>query len=102
MQMGADCLKYDKMSKMELSNNSMSYLIQIMKRFSKKIIVMGGGGYNPWITVRAWIYNLATLMEDTGPLVLNKEAKKFLIDIKFKDSYKDSWIKYIKDEPNIF
>ena len=36
MQMGADCLKYDKMSKMELSNNSMSFLIKIMKNFQKK------------------------------------------------------------------
>ena len=63
---------------------------------------MGGGGYNPWITVRAWIYNLATLMGETDSLVLNKEAKKFLINIKYKDSYKDSWINYIKDEPNIF
>ena len=33
MQMGADCLKkYDKMSKMELSNNSMAYIIKIMKK----------------------------------------------------------------------
>tara|TARA_A100001234_G_scaffold212483_1_gene214050 strand:+ start:520 stop:1563 length:1044 start_codon:yes stop_codon:yes gene_type:complete len=102
MQMGADCLKYDKMSKMELSNNSMSFLIKTMKKFSEKIIVMGGGGYNPWITVRAWIYNLATLMGETDSLVLNKEAKKFLINIKYKDSYKDSWINYIKDESNIF
>ena len=53
MQMGADCLKYDKMSKMELSNNSMSYIIKIMKSLSEKIIVMGGGGYNPWITIKS-------------------------------------------------
>ena len=62
MQMGADCQKGDKMSKMELSNNSMAYLIKTMKKLSQKIIVMGGGGYNPWITVRAWTYNLATLI----------------------------------------
>ena len=49
---------------------------------------MGGGGYNPWITVRAWIYNLATLMGETDSLVLNKEAKKFLINIKYNDSIK--------------
>ena len=36
MQMGADCLKYDKMSKMELSNNSMSFLIKTMKKFFRK------------------------------------------------------------------
>ena len=73
MQMGADCLKYDRMSKMELSNNAMSYLIKIMKRLSEKIIVMGGGGYNPWLTVRAWTYNLITLIGDNDLLVLNKK-----------------------------
>ena len=88
MQMGADCLKYDKMSKMELSNNSMSYMIKIMKNLSEKIIVMGGGGYNPWITVRAWIYNLATLMGETKSLKINKEAKNFLNNIKYKNSPK--------------
>ena len=93
MQMGADCLKYDKMSKMDLSNNSMAYLIKIMKNLAEKIIVMGGGGYNPWITVRAWTYNLATLMGETESLVINKNAKKFLINIKYKYKPKYEWIK---------
>ncbi len=102
MQMGADCLKYDKMSKMELSNNSMSYMIKIMKNLSEKIIVMGGGGYNPWITIRAWIYNLATLVGETESLKINKKAKDFLNNIKYKNTPKYDWINYIKDEPNIF
>tara|TARA_B100001989_G_C24547389_1_gene471872 strand:+ start:2673 stop:3716 length:1044 start_codon:yes stop_codon:yes gene_type:complete len=102
MQMGADCLKYDKMSKMELSNNSMSYIIKIMKSLSEKIIVMGGGGYNPWITIRAWTYNLATLAGETKSLKINKKAKDFLNNIKYKNIPKHDWINYIKDEPDIF
>ena len=102
MQMGADCLKYDKMSKMDLSNNSMSYMIKIMKNLSEKIIVMGGGGYNPWITVRAWTYNLATLVGATKSLKINTKAKDFLNNIKYKNTPKHDWINYIKDEPNIF
>ena len=102
MQMGADCLKYDKMSKMELSNNSMSYLIKIMKNLSQKIILMGGGGYNPWVTLRAWTYNLATLLGETESLELNKKAKSFLHNITYKDPPKYNWVNYIKDEPNIF
>ena len=102
MQMGADCLKYDKMSKMELSNNSMSYIIKVIKNLSEKIIVMGGGGYNPWVTVRAWTYNLATLLGETKSLTMNKKAKDFLNNIKYINSPKYDWVNYIKDEPNIF
>ena len=102
MQMGADCLKYDRMSKMELSNNAMSYLIKIMKRLSEKIIVMGGGGYNPWLTVRAWTYNLITLIGDNDLLVLNKKAEDFLNNIKFKEFPKPEWISHINDSENIF
>ena len=81
MQMGADCLKYDRMSKMDLSNNAMAYIIKIMKSLAEKIIIMGGGGYNPWVTLRAWTYNLATLMGEENNLKLTKEAKYFLNNI---------------------
>ncbi len=102
MQMGADCLKYDRMSKMDLSNNAMAYIIKIMKSLAEKIIIMGGGGYNPWVTLRAWTYNLATLMGEENNLKLTKEAKYFLNNIEFSGSPKFNWINNIKDEPNIF
>ena len=102
MQMGADCLKDDKMSALELSNNSMAYIIKKVKLLSNKIIVMGGGGYNPWITLRAWIYNLAELTGSKYPLHLNKAAKKFLSDIEFNMKPKKSWLTSIEDKPNIF
>ena len=73
-----------------------------MKSLSEKIIVMGGGGYNPWVTVRAWTYNLATLLGETEALRLNKKAKFFLNNINFKDSPRNDWLNYIKDDPDIF
>jgi len=102
MQMGADCLKDDKMSGLELSNNSMVYLIRKCKLLCDKIIVMGGGGYNPWITLRAWIHNLAELTGFSNPLILNKQAKDFLKNIKYDGKPKDCWLKSIEDKPNIF
>ncbi len=77
LQMGADCLIDDHMSKLCLTNNSMKFTIEKFKNLSKNIIVMGGGGYNPWITLRAWIYNLATLANEDSKLNLNSKGKDF-------------------------
>ncbi len=100
--MGADCLKDDYMSKLCLSNNAMSFLIKEVKLFSKNIIVMGGGGYNPWVTLRACIYNLATLANEHTNLFLNEEDKFFLRNIKWKYLPSINWVETIRDYPNIF
>ena len=102
MQMGADCLKEDKFSDLNLSNNSMMYIIKKMKDLNSKIIVMGGGGYNPWVILRAWIYNLATLSDNENLITLNESAKQFIKKIKWKEKPQDIWLKTIKDVPNIF
>ena len=102
LQMGADCLIDDHMSKLCLTNNSMRYTIEKFKSLSTNIIVMGGGGYNPWITLRAWIYNLATLANEINKLSLKPEVKNFLKNIKWKKKPKQDWIDKIKDLPNIF
>ncbi len=102
LQMGADCLLDDHMSKLCLTNNSMRYTIKKFKGLLKKIIVLGGGGYNPWVTLRAWIYNLATLANENSKLSLNSEAKNFLKNITWKNNPKQNWIERITDLPNIF
>ncbi|MBF96007.1 MAG: Acetoin utilization protein AcuC [Alphaproteobacteria bacterium MarineAlpha9_Bin4] len=102
MQMGADCLIGDKMSALELSNNSMAYIIRKIKILCDKIIVMGGGGYNPWVTLRAWIYNLAELVGADYPLTLDKHAIEFLKNINYNSKPKDFWLNSIQDKPNIF
>ena len=63
---------------------------------------MGGGGYNPWITLRAWIYNLAILSEFDLPKFLSNNAKNFLRNIEWKEEPKELWINTIVDKPNIF
>ena len=102
LQMGADCLFDDPMSKLCLTNNSMAYVIEKFKGLSKNLIVMGGGGYNPWTTLRAWILNLAVLAEETDKLELKADAIKFLGNIKWKKEPKSSWINNIRDKSNIY
>ena len=76
------------MSALELSNNAMVYIIKKMKNLCQKIIVMGGGGYNPWITLRAWINNLAELSGIKPPIKLDNQAKEFLRNINYKNAPK--------------
>ena len=102
MQMGADSLKDDHMSEMLLTNNAMSFIIKTFKGLFKNIIVMGGGGYNPWTTLRAWIYNLATLSGEEAKLNLNLSAKNFLKEITWKVKPEKNWIEEIVDKPNVF
>ena len=102
LQMGADCLEDDHMSKLNFTNNAMSYVIKKFKKTSKNIILMGGGGYNPWTTLRAWIYNLAVLTGEENMLKLNDDAKDFLAGINWKVKPKKHWINEIRDFPNIF
>ncbi|MAH88437.1 MAG: hypothetical protein CMJ06_00055 [Pelagibacterales bacterium] len=102
LQMGADCLNDDHMSKLCLSNNAMRFTIEKFKDLSKKLIVMGGGGYNPWVTLRAWIYNLAVLANEPNKIVLLDEGKRFLKNIEWKKKPKHHWINQIADVPNIF
>ena len=80
----------------------MRYTIEKFKNLSKSIILMGGGGYNPWITLRAWIYNLATLANENRKLKLNSKGKIFLKNIKWKKKPKQNWLNEITDLPNIF
>ena len=63
---------------------------------------MGGGGYNPWTTLRAWIYNLATLSGEEEKLKLNLSAKFFLKEITWKIKPKKNWIEEVIDKPNVF
>ncbi len=102
MQMGADSQKGDKMSALELSNNALVYLIKNIKCLCDKIVVMGGGGYNPWVTLRSWTYNLAELTGSKYPLQLNNTAIEFLKNIDFKVKPRPSWLNSIEDKPNIF
>ena len=64
----------------------MRYTIHKFKGLLKKIIVLGEGGYNPWVTLRAWIYNLATLANENSKLNLNSKGKDFLKNIKYANN----------------
>ena len=54
LQCGADALADDPMSKLALTNVSHAYTAAAAMALSPRLLVTGGGGYNPWATARCW------------------------------------------------
>jgi acetoin utilization protein AcuC len=51
---GADNLKGDPLSRMELANVTLWRAVERLVALSPRTVVLGGGGYNPWNVARAW------------------------------------------------
>ncbi|CUH77260.1 acetoin utilization protein AcuC [Tropicibacter naphthalenivorans] len=54
LQAGADALLEDPLSRLALSNNAHVAAVRALRPLAPRLIVSGGGGYNPWSTARAW------------------------------------------------
>ncbi|WGW05856.1 acetoin utilization protein AcuC [Tropicibacter oceani] len=54
LQCGADALVEDPLSRLALSNNAHRAAVRALRALSPRLIVSGGGGYNPWSVARCW------------------------------------------------
>ncbi|SDY53939.1 acetoin utilization protein AcuC [Citreimonas salinaria] len=54
LQCGADALAEDPLSRLALSNESHVAALHALRLLSPRLIVGGGGGYNPWSVARCW------------------------------------------------
>lgn len=54
VQAGADALQEDPLSRLALSGNALWEAVAAIRPLSPRLIVLGGGGYNPWTVARAW------------------------------------------------
>ena len=88
IQAGTDCLKDDPQSKMILTNSSYWLSISKLKNLSIKTLILGGGGYNPYVTAKAWAGNWLVLNsnEDALQKNLNYECKELLSSLKWNNS----------------
>ncbi|GAB6077636.1 acetoin utilization protein AcuC [Hydrogenobaculum acidophilum] len=86
VQMGVDALKEDYLSKFNLSNNIYIKAIDVIKSYTKKFILLGGGGYNPISLARAWAL-IWLYLEGVKPegIKIKKEAKRLLTSIEYED-----------------
>src|SRR5690349_63387 len=54
LQCGADALADDPLSKLELSNGALWRAVARLMPLAPRLLVLGGGGYNPWSVARCW------------------------------------------------
>ncbi len=54
LQCGADAIAEDPLSRLDLSNNAHVEVALALRAQAPRLIVLGGGGYNPWSVARLW------------------------------------------------
>ena len=54
LQCGADSLTEDPLSRLTLSNRAYLEAVAALVPLAPRVMVLGGGGYNPWSVGRLW------------------------------------------------
>jgi acetoin utilization protein AcuC len=67
LQAGADALEEDPLARLSLSNNAHWEIVAAIRHLAPRLIVVGGGGYNPYTVGRCWAGIWATLNDFTIP-----------------------------------
>ena len=84
LQCGADALEEDPLSKLSLSNGALWRVVRRVMACTQRLLVLGGGGYNPWSVGRAWAGVWATLNGFEIPDRLPPEAEAILRDLEWR------------------
>ena len=84
IQGGADALVEDPMSRLCLSNQVIFKILSILLRFSQRVLLTGGGGYNPWTVARLWTGFWALISGRTIPEVLPNQATELLRSLSWQ------------------
>jgi acetoin utilization protein AcuC len=78
VQSGADSLHEDPLAKLSLSNNAYWEAIGAVRGLAPRLVVVGGGGYNPYTVGRCWAGIWATLNDIAIPDATNPAAEAVL------------------------
>lgn len=104
LQCGADAVAEDPLSRLTLSNNAHWRAVAGLRDMAPRLLVLGGGGYNPWSVARLWSGVWATLNGIDIPDVLNGEAQSILSDLSWNRAAGKQparhWIETLRDAPN--
>tara|TARA_B100001057_G_scaffold388669_1_gene396200 strand:- start:6924 stop:8015 length:1092 start_codon:yes stop_codon:yes gene_type:complete len=86
IQSGCDALSDDPQSKLELSNLALWNAVGQIVKLAPRVLVVGGGGYNPWATARAWSGIWATLNNINPNIDLPLEGVNILKSLTWNHS----------------
>ena len=103
LQCGADALAEDPMSKLALSNQAYWDAVRRMQRLAPRVLVLGGGGYNPWSVARCWSGIWAVLADLPIPERLPEAAEAILREVAWSHSLARNppaaWFTTLADAP---
>ena len=105
IQSGADALLDDPQSQLSLSNLALWDAVKCLIELSRRVLVLGGGGYNPWATVRAWTGVWGLLNRQNLDVELPLAAMGILRGLEWKHSKGRNvpyhWSAKLIDLPNL-
>lgn len=103
LQAGADALEEDPLAKLSLSNNAHFAVADAVRRAAPRLIVTGGGGYNPWTVGRCWAGIWATLDDRTIPDRATPAAEAVLRALRWSRAAgrnpPEHWFTTLRDAP---
>ncbi len=105
IQAGADMLDGDPQSRISLTNNAYWKAVRDVQSLNENVIILGGGGYNPYLTAKAWAGNWVLINDKEK--CLDQEMKPQCYDFlksltwhnrRVKKGIPDKWISAWRDE----
>ncbi|MGH6961850.1 MAG: acetoin utilization protein AcuC [Dongiaceae bacterium] len=103
LQCGADALADDPMSGLALSNRALWHVVASLMGRTLRLLVLGGGGYNPWAVARCWAGVWATLNGIDPAMAPTPAAEQLLRGLTWNRSQGRNppahWLATIADAP---
>ncbi|WP_170790842.1 acetoin utilization protein AcuC [Ruegeria lacuscaerulensis] len=104
LQCGADAVAEDPLSRLTLSNNAHCRTVAALRDLAPRLLVLGGGGYNPWSVARLWTGVWAVLNGTEIPDRLNNTSQSTLRGLRWNRAAGKRpplhWFETLRDRPN--
>lgn len=106
LQCGSDAIEEDPLSRLALSNNAHAMVVRALMGLAPRLMVLGGGGYNPWSVGRCWTRVWGALNGFEAPETLDTRAESVLRDLRFEGNSRgrnppEHWFTTVKDAPRV-
>ena len=105
IQAGADMLLGDPQSRISLSINAYWKAVHDLLSICEKSLILGGGGYNPYLTAKAWAGNWVIMNDKFNflDMDMNQKCREFLKSLKWnnnrvKNGIPEEWISSWRDK----
>lgn len=104
LQCGADAVDEDPQSRLSLSNNAHWDVVKSVMGIAPRLLVLGGGGYNPWSVGRLWSGVWATLNGFEIPTRLPAQTEAVFRALTFEGNSRGRnppkhWFTTLRDMP---